>query len=162
DADLPARLSVAADLHGHPCAEIGVEGPKIEDILPWRSILGTITGVECLCRSGRERDDDLNRHRRLLMRITDQEVDRLHLLGGKIEDIVLQAQDAYGTQPKLSYSDNNGDIRFCYNLINLDFVGGVGYKVSDEKRIGAIKKIIERQRGNSFILIITLNVRDKI
>ena len=53
--------------------------------------------------------------------------------------------------------------RFSYDLVNLDFDGGLGYRSmrahGTAKRTIAIKKLFERQEGHSFILLLTINVR---
>ncbi len=51
-----------------------------------------------------------------------------------------------------------------YDLVNLDFFGGMGYKDKhgESKRVRALKKLLERQRGTNFLLMLTLNVRDGI
>jgi hypothetical protein len=58
--------------------------------------------------------------------------------------------------------DNPLVASFSYDLVNLDFLGGMGYrdKNGEAKRVRAIKKIIERQSRTNFLLMLTLNVRD--
>jgi hypothetical protein len=53
---------------------------------------------------------------------------------------------------------------FHYDIINLDFLGGIGYinEQGESKRVRALRRLFERQRRTSFLLLLTLNVRDGI
>jgi hypothetical protein len=92
------------------------------------------------------------------------------LLKGSVEDVVLTGRDLDGKVPRLAEKNGNGDLRFSYDLVNLDFEGGAGYrstgrqnqKASGGQRIEAVRKIIDRQRGKSFVFFWTVNVRDTL
>lgn len=69
-----------------------------------------------------------------------------------------------GAKPSRNDGQPLHRVCFQYDLINLDFLGGVGYRDSkgESKRVRAIKKLFERQQGTDFVLLLTLNVRDGI
>jgi len=147
---------------GGPLAYFGLPGPAVHDLIEWRDLLGKRTGVERL-RKGSLQIEDLERHRRLLRNVlTNGLSDGFQLLRGEIEDVILDGSDADGTIP--SESDNAPAIRmrFRYGLVNLDFVGGVGHpdKTGQSKRTRAIKELFRRQEGTSFVLLLTVSVRD--
>lgn len=143
---------------------LGLPGPEAHDLLDWRSVLDPFrTGVESMGRTPKEREvaqDNMGRlNTNLFMRGMSS---GFELLCGDMEDIILDGFDQYGKQPQI----NDGRLAhmacFGYDLVNLDFDGGLGYKDGDgaAKRILALKKLFERQEGHSFVLFLTINVRD--
>jgi hypothetical protein len=149
---------------GGPLTYFGLPGPAVHDLLDWRDLLGKRTGVERL-RKGKAQIEDRERHRRLLRNVLANGLSEgFQLLRGEIEDVILDGSDVDGTTP--SESDNAPAIRmrFRYGLVNLDFVGGVGHpdKYGQSKRTRAIKELFRRQEGTSFVLLLTVNVRDTI
>jgi hypothetical protein len=143
---------------------LGLPGPAILDILAWRSVLGTVTGVERLRPHGADRLSDLERHRRMHKNIMVAGIEGFQLLRGEIEDVICESVDIDGTTPKLNDGGRPHDLRFQYDVINLDFYGGVAYrsKHGEHKRVRAIKKLFERQQGTDFALFLTINVRDEV
>jgi hypothetical protein len=149
---------------GHPLAYFGLPGPAIHDLIDWGDLLARRTGVERLRRGG-FRTEDLERHRRLLRTVmTSGLSDGFQLLRGEIEDVILDATDSDGTPP----SENDGApairMKFRYDVVNLDFVGGVGHPdhTGQSKRTRAIKELFRRQEGTGFVLLLTVSVRDQI
>jgi hypothetical protein len=161
--DLPI-LEVAAKRLGRPLNYLGLPGPLLEDLRDWKHLLGEITGIEALHTGGADRRSDQERHRRLLVNVLVYGFDRFQLLGGMLEDIILEGRDVYKKRPKLSYLDSHGALRFNYDILNYDFFGGIGYRKQDDKpaRIEAIRSTFQRLEGTSFILLLTLNVRDTL
>jgi hypothetical protein len=76
----------------------------------------------------------------------------------------LDGVDQDNTRPQLAFGDPPLLAWLRYDLVNLDFLGGMGYKDKwgESKRVRALKKLLERQRGTNFLLLLTLNVRDGI
>jgi len=142
----------------------GLPGPKIKDILAWKDYLGACTGVERLRMHSEARKEDLNIHRQLLANVAKHDIQGFQLMRGMIEDIILQGVDLDQSRPKLISSDHPLVASYHYDIVNLDFLGGIGArdKNGESRRVRAIKKMIERQRRHSYILIITINVRDRI
>lgn len=150
---------------GHPLSYFGLPGPSISDILDWRPYLGYCTGVERFRKEKKQRDEDLEVHRLIHKNVLLSEIDEFQLLLGDIEDIILEGVDLNRQHPRMSTGDHPLSSSFCYDLANLDFLGGMGYKAEKTgkvRRIQALQKFLERQRGTDFLLILTLNVRDNI
>lgn len=140
----------------------GLPGPAVEDLIEWRQVIGVATGVERLRRARDKRVEDLERHRRLMRNVLAEGLTDFQLLRGDIEDVILNACDQDRNVPKVNDGNEPHLMRFRYGLVNLDFLGGVGYrdKNGETKRVRALRKLFERQRGTSFVLLLTLNVRD--
>lgn len=124
----------------------GLPGPEILDLLEWREYINKIISVEI---------DEISSH--LLLEnimINNYSLENFQLLHGDIDNILLKGHDKYGTQ-----------IRFPFNLVNLDYVGGVIYKdlKGRSKRIRAIQSLFNRQKitANDFLLLFTFNIRNR-
>lgn len=149
---------------GHPLSYFGLPGPSISDLLDWQPCLGYCTGVERLRKAIEQRKEDLNTHRLILKNVMLNNLEKFQLLRGQIEDVILYGTDLDNTRPYLSIGSSPLISSFHYDLVNLDFLGGMGYKdkKGESRRVRALRKLLERQRGKSFLLILTLNVRDGI
>lgn len=156
-------LESALEARNHKLSYFGLPGPNIEDLLDWRDLLGVISGVERLRPHEPEHSEDLERHRRLLVNVSVHDIPNFELLRGEIEDIIGDTLDIDGHTPARNDGKPPHRMRFIYDLVNLDYLGGIGYKERGEsKQVRAVKKLFERQYGTSFVLLLTLNVRDKI
>lgn len=147
----------------HRLSYFGLPGPDIEDLKDWHSLLGYKTCVERLRPSGRAREEDLQIHSRMLENAFAYRLDsNLQLLRGDVEDILILGTDTDRHCPKLCEGDSPHKLLFRYDLYHLDFLGGMGYKDKSgtSKRLRALKKLLERQQGRDFILLLTINVRD--
>ncbi len=147
-----------------PLSYFGLPGPLIEDLRDWRLCLGRCTGVERLRKVENLHREDLNVHRQIHKNVLLSGIEGFQLLRGQIEDIILDGIDLDNRRPQMSIGDPSLLALFRYDLINLDFLGGMGYKDKwgESKRVRALKKLLERQRGTDFLLLLTLNVRDGI
>ena len=141
----------------------GLPGPDVEDLIEWKKYLSASTGVERL-RQGRLNKEDLDVHRLLHKNVLLNGIPGFQLLRGDIETIILEGADLDGKQPQRATGEHPLLSRFQFDLVNLDYLGGMGNKdkFGESRRIRSIKKLIERQRGTSFLLLLTLNVRDSI
>jgi len=140
-------------------------GPAIEDIRDWSDEIEYVTAIELL-RPGQEEDHDRERLRRLKHSLSERGI-QYQVLRGYVEDVILKAHDIDGQQPRYrNHGDPTGILRFCYDVVNLDFYGGAGYKsktvLGQPKRLAAIKELFRRQRGTEFVFLLTLNVRTTI
>jgi hypothetical protein len=150
---------------GRPLSYFGLPGPSISDILDWRPYLGYCTGVERLRKEKKQKDEDLEVHRLIHKNVLLSGVDEFQLLLGDIEDIIQDGVDQARLRPRMAIGDHPLLSSFCYDLANLDFLGGIGYKGEKTRKVRrtqALQKFLERQRGTDFLLILTLNVRDNI
>ncbi len=161
--DLPI-VQQWSDKLERPLSYFGLPGPSIGDILDWRSYLGYCTGVERLRKERKQREEDLNVHRLIHKNVSLSDLDEFQLLLGDIEDIILYGVDQARIHPRRSSGDHPLLASFRYDLVNLDFLGGMGHKDKTRRarRVQALKKLLERQSGANFLFMLTLNVRDKI
>lgn len=167
--DLPI-LEAWQDQLKRPLTYFGLPGPEIHDFLDWQAVLSADrTGVEELGRPGKQRVKALEAMALLNLNVARHEMSsglqlRFQLLRGSIEDIILDGVDADGNSPRLDDGAPTPRRRFRYDIVNLDFDGGFGYrnKHGVANRVNAIKKLFERQQTHSFVLLLTINVRDTL
>ena len=169
--DLPI-IQKWSERSGQLLSYFGLPGPSIADILDWRPYLGYCTGVERLRHEKKQREEDLNVQRLIHKNVALSDIDEFQLLLGDIEDIILTGVDQTRLHPRMSNGHQPLLNSFYYNLVNLDFLGGIGYykeegshkekKTKKVRRVQALKKLLERQSGTDFLLVLTLNVRDNI
>ncbi len=143
----------------------GLPGAALMDLLDWREVLDPRrTGVQSMGRTKGQRDDAWD--------IISRMQARAHVFGlasgfqvlrGDIEDVILNAVDLDGNPPQMNDGQAASTMRFKYDLVNLDFCGGIGYReAAGVKRVDAIKKLFERQQAHNFVLLLTINVRDTL
>jgi len=159
--DLPVLQRWHTQLQ-RPLDYFGLPGPEIHDLLDWRNLLGRRTGVESPGRTRKDRDQASETMGRLKMNVMVRGLSSgFELLCADVEDVILEGMDQYGTRPQADDGRPVHHARWQYDLVNLDFDGGLGYRDSrgDAKRITALKKLFERQAGRSFVLLLTINIR---
>lgn len=174
--DTPNKQTIRRDWNGpllaqwkariaHPLTYFGLPGPELKDLLDWREWLDPCrTGVQSLGRTKRERGEAEEMIGRLNANLFGFGIDSgFQLLRGNVEDVILNAIDHDGNPPQLNDGRPAHLTRFTYDLVNLDFNSGLGYRTKDgAKRVEALRKLFERQRGQAFILLLTINVRDTL
>lgn len=150
---------------GRKLAYFGMPGPAIEDVEAWTDELDYVTAVEYL-RTGQAGADDLDRHRQLSSRLSAQALNGgvpFQVLRGDIDEIILRGFDRDGTDPQRRSQRSDDFVLFKYDLINLDYCGGIGYpsqaSTAPSRRVRALQKLFERQEGEPFALFLTVNVR---
>jgi hypothetical protein len=88
------------------------------------------------------------------------------VLRGDVDDIILRGFDNDGTYPQRRTVRPDGFVRFLYDLVNLDYCGGIAYKSKASKgpsrRVRALQKLFERQEGIPFVLFLSFNVRQML
>lgn len=162
--DLPL-IKCWRDRVGNQLAYFGLSGPQVHDLRDWHPQLKYCTCVESPGRTKKQRDEadetigtfNTNVHLHGLSAMTQ-------LLVADVEDVILEGTDKFGLRPVFADSNPAHRMRFNYDLINLDFDGGLGYRDGHgaAKRISALKKLFERQEGHNFLLLLTINVRDTL
>jgi len=148
-----------------PLTYFGLPGPSMLDVLCWRPVLdGRWTAVEERPRSGEKRDLADRAAAQLEANAFDNNLSAgLQVLRGDIGEVILRAEDDYQARPILCDDAPAHEARFAYDVVNLDFDGGLGFKSKNgARRVEALKMIFQRQRGTSFILLLTINVRDTL
>jgi hypothetical protein len=151
---------------GHPLTYFGLTGPGMLDLLAWKHLLDRRRdAVEELPRNKTKRDAaDAAAATLQSTAMRHRLADGLEILRGDIGTIIIEGMDAFGARPQMS--DGAADrSKFSYDLHNLDFDGGLAFiekTTGSAPRMDAIKKLLERQRGHSFVLMLTVNVRNTV
>lgn len=148
---------------GHPLTYLGLTGPKLLDLQDWRQVLSRErTTVESVGRTSEQRRQakELISDMRVNASNIDPDFDSgLQICEGDIEQVILKGIDLNGNPPQVNDRLDARSMRFGYDLVNLDFDGGLGVRLG---RADALKKLFERQAGRDSILFLTLNVRSKL
>lgn len=152
---------------GRGLTYFGLSGPRMLDLLAWKSVLERRRdAVEELPKGKAKRDKADEAAAQLQQNaLRHGMADGLEVLRGDIGDIIIDGVDAFGMRPQMSDLQPRERARFSYDLHNLDFDGGLGFIVKgtgEAPRVDAIKKLIERQKGHSFVLMLTVNVRNTL
>ncbi len=118
---------------------LGMPSGEMWDILRWRDFINGGTAVEINEKKRRE----------LILNLCKNDLhDKIKVLFGDIEEILIKGKDRY-----------NNKLDFPYDMVFLDFFGAILYK--GQKRINAITSLVEKQKGNSFLLLLTFNLRER-
>lgn len=118
---------------------LGMPSGEMKDILAWQSYLDKCTAVEI----------DLKQRSELVLNaIKNNLQDKIKVLFGDVEEILIKGKDKF-----------NNKLEFPYDVVFLDCFGTLLYK--ELKRIKAITSLIEKQKGNPFLLLITFNLRER-
>jgi len=139
-------------------------GPELHDLLDWRHVLGQRTGVESLGRTARERESAYETIGRMNTNALGHGIaSNFQILRGDLENVIINAVDADGNRPICNDGQPIHLAHFLYDVYNLDFNGGLGYRsAAGTKRVEALKKLFERQQGHDFVLFLTVNLRDTL
>lgn len=164
--DLPILRQWSKNL-GRKLTYFGLPGPRMLDLLAWSSVLERRRdAVEELPKAKAKLAQAEKAVAELKRTALRHELsDGLEVLRGDIGDIIIDGFDAYGSRPQMSDLQPAERARFSYDVHNLDFDGGLGFIVrssGEAPRVDAIKKLIERQKGHSFILMMSVNVRNTL
>jgi hypothetical protein len=164
--NLPLLKRVQSGL-GRTLAYLGLPGASVNDLIDWAEVLNVKTCVQVVRKSKDQLEEDLETISQMSHNILVRDIRRAEIIRGSVEDVILTGQGADGLSPKMTLKEPSG-WRFQYDLYNLDFLGGVAYKKPKSNagkgqkshRINAIEQLFVRQRGQSFNLFLTINVRD--
>jgi hypothetical protein len=148
----------------------GMPGPEVLDLRAWRDHLSRKTAIQIVRSSKKQREEDLETVSNILVNKDNLGLgSQFQLLRGAVEDIILTGFDMDANRPSLTTTTGSGTLGLAYDLYNLDFEGGIHYKTgksskgsSGGQRLQALAELFNRQRGNDFLLFLTLNVRDTL
>jgi len=118
---------------------LGMPSSEMKDILTWRDFIYKGTAVEI---------DDKQRRELALNLIKNNLHDKIKILFGDIEEILVKGKDRY-----------NNKLEFPYDIVFLDCFGTILYK--GLKRIKAVTSLFEKQKGYSFLFLLTFNIRER-
>jgi hypothetical protein len=163
--NLPFLTSDSTGL-GRPLAYLGLPGGSLNDLIDWGSVLGVKTCVQIVRKRRLQREEDLEIVSEMAHNILVRDIRHAEIIRGAIEDVILNGHGIDGIPPKLVKDEPSG-LLFRYDIYNLDFLGGIMYRRPSQAntgqkspRIKALEQLFARQRGHSFSLLLTLNVRD--
>ena len=158
-------LERQVDILGRQLSYFGLTGPELHDLLDWRDLIGYKTAIESIGKTKSEKANAEETIGQLLANVMINKISSgFQLIRGDVEDIIIDGIDADGLPPQLSDGRPAHLMKLNYDVINLDFDGGLGYSNGrgEVKRTTAIKKLFERQAGHSFVLFFTINIRDTL
>jgi|GEM_PF-2395232 len=164
--DLPIIRQYSQSV-GHRLSYLGMPGPELADLLDWQDFLARErTAVEGYYRN-RKSGIDRTVQRQMIanvMSLGPNFSSGFELMRGDVESLILTGRDMDDRKPQCGNGRPGPDGRLFYDLINLDFCGGAGYKTrgGHARRIKAIKTLIARQQGHDFLFLLSLNVRSTI
>jgi hypothetical protein len=138
-------------LRGQPLVYLGMTGPEMHDVLDWHEFLARhVTAVEELTP---EFYDNLSR---MYDVATVHDID-IDVMQTTIEDLIAKGVDDNNAQLR-RLTVVKGAFRFSYDLLNLDFDGGL----INIARHRAVERLLLRQQHMAFTLLMTYNVRHKV
>jgi len=124
---------------GRKLSYLGMPSGEMKDILTWAEYIDSCTAVEI---------DEVQR-RKLALNLMKYNLEGCtRILFGDIEDILIAGVDNFGNA-----------LNYTYDVVFLDFFGTILYK--DLKRVKAINCLFEKQKGHSFLLLLTFNIKQK-
>lgn len=122
---------------------LGLPGKELLDVLSWREFIEYVSAIEG--------SDDEDERQDLELTIMKNKLDNVvDVIYDNIDDI-------------LTSDINNHSLKWPYQLVNLDYCGGLINRKEDttSNRIDSIRGLISKQQDNAFLLFITLNLRDR-
>jgi hypothetical protein len=145
----------------------GLPGPRMLDLIAWRAVLDARrTAVEELPKAQAKRDLADDAAAQMVATALQMSLsDGLQVLRGDVGEILTKGLDGFARRPLMSDNGPAETARFRYDLHNLDFDGGLGFinkSTGEAPRLDALRKLVERQKGFSFLLFLTVNVRNTV
>lgn len=125
----------------------GLPGESMRDILLWKDYFAYFLAVE----RGKPGEEFRLQHNLLLNALKHGVADKLHLLRGELDAILLQGRDDY---------DNS--MEYPFDVVALDYCGGIIYKDAEGRSVRAdsIKEMIRNQalHNQDFLFFLTCNL----
>jgi len=118
---------------------LGMPSGEMRDILAWQNFFERCTAVEI------ESD---SRNELVLNTIRNNLSDKVKILFGDIQEILIKGEDNFKNK-----------LEFPYDIVFLDFFGTIIYK--GLRRVEAIENLIKKQKGNSFLFLLTFNIKER-
>lgn len=118
---------------------LGMPSGEMLDILAWQIYFYRYSAVEI---------DAQQRSKLILNTIQNGLNGKISILFGDIEDILIKGKDKYGNK-----------MQYPYDVVFLDCFGTLLYK--ELKRIKAITALIDKQKGYSFLFLLTFNLNQR-
>lgn len=126
---------------------LGLPSEGMKDVFTWKKFLSHVSAIE----RGVSGQEHIRQHNILLKSLTLGISNMVELFRGEMDDILINSMDGNGKR-----------LLYPYDLINLDYTGGVIYKESPDisKRVSSIKMLFSKQAEckEDFLLFITCNL----
>jgi len=126
---------------------LGLPASTMMDILLWRSYFKHFSAVE----RGRQGEEYRYQHDLMLTAMQHGLADRLELLRGDMDEILLRGRD-----------DFSNSVLYPFDVVSLDYSGGLIYKNSSgrAKRAESIGNLLREQamRNHNFLLLLSCNL----
>ncbi len=134
------------DRKGH-LRYLGLPASTMMDVLQWQEYLAHISAVE----RGRPGEEYRYQHDLMLTAMQHGLADRLELLRGDMDEILLDGRDDFGNP-----------VSYPFDVVSLDYSGGLIYKntTGRAKRADSIANLVREQstRNQSFLLLVSCNL----
>ncbi len=130
-----------------PLAYLGLPGPDLLDVRAWREFIGRWTAVQSADTPELRQSAEM-----LELNALRERLERgFHLVLGNIDEY-------------LARDDLRPALQFPYEVVNLDYVGGL-VNARDHGtgslRLDAIRALFTHQNRHAFVLLLTVNLRDR-
>lgn len=140
--DLPAIKRKCSHLN-RKLRYFGLPSEGFYDVMDWLSYIDEIVAAERGDPYDPERKQSILLSKAIRLGIHE----RLTLLRGEINEIILQGRDSIGQE-----------LTYPFELVNFDYGGALLYP--DRFRIKALEHFVRLQNGTDFLLLMTLNIRE--
>jgi len=118
---------------------LGMPSGEMRDILAWQNYINNSSAIEI---------DPEQRSELVLSAIKNNLQDKVKVLFGDVQQILIKGKDKFSNK-----------LDFPYDIVFLDCFGTILYK--GLKRIKAITSLFEKQKGHSFLFLLTFNLRER-
>jgi hypothetical protein len=126
---------------------LGLPSSNMVDLVQWKVFFSHFSAVE----RGKLGKEYVDQHNLMLTALQNGLADRMVLLRGDLDEILLKGKDSY---------DNR--VLYPYDVVSLDYSGGLVYKngLGRSKRTESIGKMIEEQAAENkdFLLFVSCNM----
>lgn len=126
---------------------LGLPASTLTDILQWQSYFQHFSAIE----RGRPHEEYRYQHDLMLTAQQYGLADRLALLRGDIDDVLIRSLDTFGNP-----------LQYPFDVVSLDYSGGVIYKDQNghAKRVESIESLLKQQaiKDQNFLLLISCNL----
>lgn len=122
----------------------GLPSDGLYDIIAWKNFLGSYDAVEL----GEEGHKSISQSLLMLCAFKNGISKDIRLLRGDINEIIISGTD-----------DSKLNPRFPFDVVNLDYYGGMLH--NGNKKVEAISRLVEKQTGSDFVLIMTFDVKEE-
>jgi hypothetical protein len=126
---------------------LGLPSTNMVDLIQWKDFFAHFSAVE----RGKPGESYIDQHNLMLTALQNGLADRMVLLRGDLDEILLKGKDSY-----------ENPVLYPYDVVSLDYSGGLVYKngLGRSKRTESIGKMVEQQAdfNKDFLLFASCNM----